>query len=113
MPHACALTQAPWLLAISPQGVGGPRCHFFSTFFANKLYKDTGYNYDQACLVGANSSALRLFQQRAADRTRGVTLRAIAATTLQAWATHCPPSALAHTSCAHLPAVYTPYLPCR
>ena len=24
-----------------------PRCHFFSTFFANKLYKDTGYNYDQ------------------------------------------------------------------
>lgn len=29
------------------RGVGGPRCHFFSTFFANKLYKDTGYNYDQ------------------------------------------------------------------
>jgi len=29
------------------QGVGGPRCHFFSTFFTNKLYKDTGYNYDQ------------------------------------------------------------------
>ncbi|KAL4452571.1 hypothetical protein ABPG75_008233 [Micractinium tetrahymenae] len=25
----------------------GPRCHFFSTFFANKLYKDAGaYNYD-------------------------------------------------------------------
>lgn len=51
MPHACALTQAPWLHAISPQGVGGPRCHFFSTFFANKLYKDTGYNYDQARFV--------------------------------------------------------------
>ena len=25
----------------------GPRCHFFSTFFANKLYKDGGYNYEQ------------------------------------------------------------------
>lgn len=22
-----------------------PKCHFFSTFFANKLYKDTGYSY--------------------------------------------------------------------
>lgn len=30
------------------QGVGGPRCHFFNTFFANKLYKDTGYNYGEA-----------------------------------------------------------------
>ena len=29
------------------QGQAYPRCHFFSTFFANKLYKDTGYNYDQ------------------------------------------------------------------
>ncbi|KAL4421737.1 hypothetical protein ABPG77_002353 [Micractinium sp. CCAP 211/92] len=26
----------------------GPRCHFFSTFFANKLYKDAGeYNYNE------------------------------------------------------------------
>ena len=23
----------------------GPRCHFFSSFFANKLYKDGGYSY--------------------------------------------------------------------
>ncbi|GAB4818844.1 hypothetical protein N2152v2_005890 [Parachlorella kessleri] len=23
-----------------------PKCHFFSTFFLNKLYKDTGYNYN-------------------------------------------------------------------
>ncbi|PRW61285.1 Sorting and assembly machinery component 50 [Chlorella sorokiniana] len=29
------------------RGVKGPRCHFFSTFFANKLYKDTGYDYSQ------------------------------------------------------------------
>jgi hypothetical protein len=37
----------PLCLAAAPQGLG-PRCHFFSTFFANKLYKDTGYSYDQA-----------------------------------------------------------------
>ena len=24
-----------------------PKCHFFSTFFANKLYKDTGYSYKE------------------------------------------------------------------
>jgi Ulp1 family protease len=33
------------------RGVKGPRCHFFSTFFANKLYKDTGYDYSQARCV--------------------------------------------------------------
>jgi hypothetical protein len=30
----------------------GPRCHFFSTFFANKLYKDGGYSYDQVRCLG-------------------------------------------------------------
>ena len=28
-----------------------PKCHFFSSFFANKLYKDTGYGYDQVPAV--------------------------------------------------------------
>lgn len=31
----------------------GPRCHFFSTFFANKLYKDGGYSYDQVRAGGS------------------------------------------------------------
>lgn len=37
-----------------PQGMG-PRCHFFTTWFACKLWLDNGYNYDgvrrcRACL---------------------------------------------------------------
>jgi Ulp1 family protease len=31
----------------SAQNVEGPRCHFFHSFFANNLYKDTGYKYGQ------------------------------------------------------------------
>ena len=29
------------------QGASGPSCHFFGTFFASKLYQDTGYNYKE------------------------------------------------------------------
>ena len=25
---------------------GGPRCHFSPTYFANKLYKDAGYSFE-------------------------------------------------------------------
>ena len=31
----------PTLRSDTKQGGDGPRCHFFSSFFANKLYKDT------------------------------------------------------------------------
>ena len=40
------------------QGLG-PRCHFFSTFFANKLYKDAGYNYDQVGYARVGGTAAR------------------------------------------------------
>lgn len=45
---SCSTTRLLRLLArcSPPQGAGGPRCHFFSTFFANKLYKDGGYDYN-------------------------------------------------------------------
>lgn len=33
------------------QGLG-PKCHFFSTFFINKLYKDTGYCYKDVSARG-------------------------------------------------------------
>jgi hypothetical protein len=26
---------------------GGLRCHFFNTFFLNKLYRDSGYKYSE------------------------------------------------------------------
>ena len=35
----------------------GPKCHFFNSFFANKLYKDTGYSYDQVGRVDDAAAA--------------------------------------------------------
>ena len=42
-PRSC-LPTTPAGRPAGAQGLG-PACHFFSTFFANKLYKDTGYDY--------------------------------------------------------------------